>query len=42
MDRIYIEHIGWIPVEVTGRDTGESVYKHVEQEEKQRKCDCTK
>ena len=33
---IYIEHIGWIPVEVTGRDTGESVYKHVEQEEKQR------
>ena len=30
---IYIEHIGWIPVEVTGRDTGESVYKHVEQEE---------
>ena len=32
----YIEHIGWIPVEVTGRDTGESVYKHVEQEEKQR------
>ena len=24
---IYIEHIGWIPVEVTGRDTGESVYK---------------
>ena len=33
---IYIEHIGWIPVEVTGRDTGESVNKHVEQEEKQR------
>ena len=26
---IYIEHIGWIPVEVTGRDTGESVYKPV-------------
>ena len=33
---IYIEHIGWIPVEVTGRDTVESVYKHVEHEEKQR------
>lgn len=33
---IYIEHIGWIPVEVTGRDTGETAYKHAEQEEKQR------
>lgn len=33
---IYVEHIGWIPIDVTGRDTGEKAYKQVEKEEKQR------
>lgn len=33
---IYLNNIGWIPIEVTGRNTGETVYKQVEKEEKQR------
>lgn len=33
---IYIEYIGWVPVDVTGRNTGEKAYKQAEKEEKQR------
>lgn len=33
---IYLDHIGWVPVDVTGRDTGEKTYEKVEKEEKQK------
>ena len=33
---IYVDHLGWVPIDVTGRNTGERVYKQVEKEEKQR------
>lgn len=33
---IYVEYIGWVPIDVTGRDTGEKAYKQAEKEEKQR------
>lgn len=32
---IYLDHIGWIPVEVTGRNTGKTAYENVEKQEKQ-------
>lgn len=33
---IYLDHIGWIPIDVTGRNTGKTTYETVEKEEKQR------
>ena len=32
---IYLDHIGWVPVDVTGRNTGKTTYENVEKEEKQ-------
>ena len=32
---IYLDHIGWVPVDVTGRNTGKTAYENVEKEEKQ-------
>ena len=32
---VYLEHIGWVPVDVTGRNTGKTAYENVEKEEKQ-------
>ena len=33
---IYLDHIGWVPIDVTGRNTGEKTYVKVEKEEKQK------
>lgn len=33
---IYIDHVGWVPIEVTGQNTGETSYEKVEKEEKQK------